>query len=161
MHQRCVTVANGRVVTLGQYVAAVQMAKEAPDTMFRTGLSTEYPTSGAEVVDQFRAGMVDRLNQAIPRAARGLDGPVLVPVEKPARVHRGQAQWRRRLKGRTHGFDAGRGVERMTICEDCEREHGLPSGDNYLGIEFGDRKSKGWRIIRPQDCDHPCHGGSC
>lgn len=38
MHrQRCVTVASGRVVTLGQYVAAVKLAKANPDTEFRQG----------------------------------------------------------------------------------------------------------------------------
>ncbi|MCY4511642.1 MAG: hypothetical protein OXG35_32455 [Acidobacteria bacterium] len=163
MQTRCVAVAGGRAVTLRQYVAAVKMAKAQPETMFRSGLSTDYPVSGAEVVDQFREGMVDRLNQAVPRVERGLNGgPVLVPVEKPARVHRGQAQWRRRLKGRTHGFeDGGGGVDRVTICEHCEKRHGVGAGEaSYLGVEFGDRPSGGWRFIRPQDCEHPEHGGA-
>ena len=154
-HQRCVTVASGRVVTLGQYVAAVKMAKANPDTEFRQGLSSEWPCTGAEVVRQFREGMVDRLNQAVPRIDRGLNGPVLVPVEKPIRVHRGQAQWRRRLKARRHVLDSICGRERLTICEECERRFGVPDvetfGDAYQGVQ-GD-----WFILGRTDCDHPEH----
>lgn len=155
--QRCVTVASGRVVTLGQYVAAVQLAKREPDAMFKSGLSSEWPTSGAEVVRQFREGMVDRLNQAVPRDRRGLDGPVLREVEKPVRMHRNQAQWRRRLKGRRHVLDGFCGREHVTICERCEDRFGVPPveayGESYVGLA-----GKGeYFILGPAACDHPRH----
>ena len=78
-----------------------------------------------------------------------------MPVEKPALVHRGQAQWRRRLKGRRHVLDGICGRERLLICEGCERRFGVPSvetfGDAYVGVE-GD-----WFILGRADCDHPEH----
>ena len=47
------------------------MAKANPDMTFKTGFTTWWPTTGAEVMDQFREGMMDRINQAIPYIERG------------------------------------------------------------------------------------------
>ncbi len=63
-----------RSVTLGSYVRAVKMAKANPDRTFITGLTTWWPTKGSEIVEQFRAGMTDRINQAIPYSQRGTRG---------------------------------------------------------------------------------------
>ena len=60
-----------RHVTLGAYVRAVRLAKANPHTTFETGFRTWWPTTGAEIMDQFRAGMMDRINQAIPYIDRG------------------------------------------------------------------------------------------
>lgn len=60
-----------RVVPLGVYVAAIRRAKAAPDQEFKHGLSTWWPTSGAEILRQFRRGMHERINAAIPYSARG------------------------------------------------------------------------------------------
>ena len=49
-------------VPLGAYVAAIKIAKAHPNTTFKTGLDTWWPTSGAEIVEQFRAGMHHRIN---------------------------------------------------------------------------------------------------
>lgn len=63
-----------RAVSLAEYVRAVRMAKAEPDVTFKHGLSTWWPTTGAEVMKQFREGMTDRINQAIPYALRGNEG---------------------------------------------------------------------------------------
>jgi hypothetical protein len=47
------------------------MAKANPDMLFKTGFTTWWPTTGAEVTEQFREGMMDRINQAIPYSHRG------------------------------------------------------------------------------------------
>ena len=60
-----------RSVTLAQYNQAVRLAKAYPSRTFRTGLTTWWPTTGAEIMEQFRAGMMDRINQAIPYSSRG------------------------------------------------------------------------------------------
>lgn len=63
----------GRRVTLGQYVRAVKMAKANPAHTFPHGLTTWWPTTGAEVVAQFREGLADRINQPLtstPHRAR-------------------------------------------------------------------------------------------
>lgn len=60
-----------RRVTVGQYVTAVKLAKANLDTTFRAGLTTWWPTTGREIVAQFRAGMLDRIRQAIPYISRG------------------------------------------------------------------------------------------
>lgn len=61
----------GRSVGIGAYVAAVKRAKANPDAEFKHGLTTWWPTTGAEVVRQFRAGMHERINAGIPYARRG------------------------------------------------------------------------------------------
>lgn len=68
---RYVVVANGRKVPLWAYVKAVKTAKANPDTEFKTGLTTWWPTTGREVVCQFVAGVEDRINQGISYSRRG------------------------------------------------------------------------------------------
>jgi hypothetical protein len=58
-------------VPLGAYIKAVRAAKENPDRTFNTGLTTWWPTKGSEIVEQFRQGMTDRINEAIPYSERG------------------------------------------------------------------------------------------
>jgi len=60
-----------RHVTLAAYLRAVRIAKANPKMTFNTGLTTWWPTTGAEVMDQFREGMMERINQAIPYIDRG------------------------------------------------------------------------------------------
>lgn len=58
-------------VPLSAYVHAVRLAKQNPDAEFKHGLTTWWPVKGREIVGQFRQGMNDRINQAIPYARRG------------------------------------------------------------------------------------------
>jgi hypothetical protein len=60
-----------RTVTLADYNTLVRLAKGFPTATFRTGLTTWWPTTGAEIMQQFRAGMMDRINQGIPYTQRG------------------------------------------------------------------------------------------
>lgn len=70
--QRLITLpALHRTVTLRAYVAAVRLAKAAPDATFAHGLTTWWPTTGAEILQQFRCGMVERINAGIPYSRRG------------------------------------------------------------------------------------------
>lgn len=57
-------------VPLGAYVKAVKAAKTNPDVEFRTGITTWWPTAGREIVEQFRAGLHDRINQGVPLLVR-------------------------------------------------------------------------------------------
>jgi hypothetical protein len=58
-------------VSLRQYVAAVKLAKANPDAEFKHGLSCWWPCSGREIMQQFRAGLMDRINSGIPYITRG------------------------------------------------------------------------------------------
>jgi hypothetical protein len=59
-------------VSLKQYVAGVKVAKANPNTTFKHGLTTWWPTTGREILQQFRSGMNDRINQGVPYSIRGL-----------------------------------------------------------------------------------------
>lgn len=59
-------------VPLGAYVRAIKMAKANPTTEFKTGLTTWWPTTGAEIMRQFWAGVVDRINEGKSYSQRGL-----------------------------------------------------------------------------------------
>ncbi len=59
-----------RRVTLGQYIKAVKAAKAQPDTEFKHGLTTWWPTTGEEIVRQFRKGMNERISDAHPYMKR-------------------------------------------------------------------------------------------
>lgn len=61
----------GKKVPLGIYVRGIEQAKANPGAMFRHGLTTWWPVTGAEILRQFRAGMHDRITQAIPWIKRG------------------------------------------------------------------------------------------
>lgn len=60
-----------RQVTLGAYVKAVKLAKANPDHIFKHGLTSWWSTSGAEIVEQFREGMHQRISAGVPYSQRG------------------------------------------------------------------------------------------
>lgn len=60
-----------RTVSLKAYVAAVKMAQANPETEFKHGLTTWWPTTGLEIARQFREGLNARINQGIPAIERG------------------------------------------------------------------------------------------
>lgn len=74
---RTVTLASGAVVTLGAYTRAWKQALAAsPDARFRQGPADDFPDRNrtrAQVLAQFRRGMHDRINQATPYIARGVN----------------------------------------------------------------------------------------
>lgn len=49
-------------VTISAYVKAVKVARANPSAEFKHGLTTWWPTTGAEIMKQFRAGIHDRIN---------------------------------------------------------------------------------------------------
>jgi hypothetical protein len=53
---------DNRQVSLAAYVVAVKLAKANPDRTFTHGLTTWWPTLGSEIVQQFLAGVHDRIN---------------------------------------------------------------------------------------------------
>ena len=61
-----------KTVPLGAYVAAIKTAKANPDQVFKTGLTTWWETTGAEIVEQFRQGMHDRITEGVPYSERGM-----------------------------------------------------------------------------------------
>jgi hypothetical protein len=59
-----------RRVSLVAYVAAVKKAKANPDSTFSHGLTCWWPCTGKEILQQFVAGMQDRITQAVPYLQR-------------------------------------------------------------------------------------------
>ena len=69
--KRYIQVADGWI-TLRQYIDGVKYAKTHPDAVFKQGLTCWWSCTGAAIMQQFRAGMHDRITQAIPYDKRGL-----------------------------------------------------------------------------------------
>ncbi len=69
---RCITLGDGFVVPMGVYVAGVKLAIANPDKQFNRCLRDRWPATGRTIRRQFREGMHDRINQAIPYNVRGL-----------------------------------------------------------------------------------------
>lgn len=61
-----------KTVTIGQYVKAVKMAKANLDGEFRYGLTCWWSCTGQDIMKQFRAGMMQRISDAIPYIQRGI-----------------------------------------------------------------------------------------
>lgn len=61
-----------RKVALGAYIAAVKTAKARPDQEFREGLTTWWPTTGRDILQQFFNGVQERINAGIPYSQRGM-----------------------------------------------------------------------------------------
>ena len=66
------TITVNMTVTLAAYVKAIRTAKANPKAEFKHGLTTWWPTTGAEIMRQFMHGVHDRINQAIPYTQRGV-----------------------------------------------------------------------------------------
>jgi len=49
-------------VSISAYIKAVKAARANPTAEFKHGLTTWWPTTGAEIVKQFRNGMHDRIS---------------------------------------------------------------------------------------------------
>ena len=62
----------GKKVPLGAYVAAIKTAKANPTQTFKTGLTCWWSCTGAEILGQFTAGMMDRINAGVSYSARGV-----------------------------------------------------------------------------------------
>jgi hypothetical protein len=58
-------------VSIREYVKAVRLAADNPDTEFNHGLTCWWPCMGRDIVKQFMAGVHDRINQGIPYMDRG------------------------------------------------------------------------------------------
>jgi hypothetical protein len=61
-----------RRVSLGAYVKAIKLAKANPDLEFKHGLDCWWPATGREIVEQFRAGMRNRINAGVRMIDRGI-----------------------------------------------------------------------------------------
>lgn len=64
--------AHHRWITIPQYIAIVKRAKENPDREFSGTLETWWPGTGKDILQQFLAGVHDRINQGIPCSQRGV-----------------------------------------------------------------------------------------
>ena len=62
-----------RWVSMRCYVQGVKLAKANPDATFKQGITCWWPVTGREIVEQFRAGMQDRITQGIPYNQRGIE----------------------------------------------------------------------------------------
>ena len=60
-----------KIVPIRAYVQTIRTAKAHPDRTFSVGLTTWWPTTGAEIVEQFQRGMTQRINEAVPYSQRG------------------------------------------------------------------------------------------
>ena len=62
--------ATGMTVTIGQYVRAIKLAKANPEAEFKHGLTTWWSTSGKQIMEQFYAGLTQRINDGMPYSIR-------------------------------------------------------------------------------------------
>ena len=73
MSMRAITLpATGKTISLRSYIDGIRTAKAHPDAEFRHGLTTWWPVTGREIVKEFRQGLHDRINEAIPYRLRGM-----------------------------------------------------------------------------------------
>jgi len=61
-----------RRITVGQYVAAVKRAKANPNAEFKCGLACWWPCTGREIMQQFFAGVTERINSGVPYVTRNM-----------------------------------------------------------------------------------------
>lgn len=54
---------NNRSVPADQYLAGLRRAKREPAAIFKTGLSTWWPATGAEIMDSYRRDLHTRINE--------------------------------------------------------------------------------------------------
>lgn len=74
MSRRYVTLpAVGKRVSLRAYAQAVRLARANPGVEFKHGLTTWWPTTGAEIMSQYRGGLHERISAGISYATRGTD----------------------------------------------------------------------------------------
>lgn len=61
-----------KLVTIGNYVKGIKLAKANPDMEFRHGLTCWWSCTGRDIMRQFREGMMQRISDAIPYNLRGV-----------------------------------------------------------------------------------------
>lgn len=71
MTRRFIRLSDGRRMPLARYVQIVKAAKANPDREFSRSFCGWWPATGAEILRQFHAGMVERINAAVPYVQRG------------------------------------------------------------------------------------------
>lgn len=59
-------------ITVGNYVKLIKHAKAHPTLEYPHGLTTWWPTTGAEIVQQFGRGVMERITAAVPYTQRGM-----------------------------------------------------------------------------------------
>jgi hypothetical protein len=59
-------------VSLKTYVAGIKLVKANPDKVFKHGLTCWWSCTGAEILKQFRDGVIERINDCIPYVDRGM-----------------------------------------------------------------------------------------
>lgn len=69
-----ITLGDGKQVTVGSYVRVVRAAISNPQANFKRGIDDNWPATGVEIVRDFRAGMIERINDAVPYYKRGRNG---------------------------------------------------------------------------------------
>jgi hypothetical protein len=72
MTRRCITLpALDRRISIPAYVAAVKRAKAQPEATFREGLESWWPTTGAEIRQQFGRALDRRIMRHAPHYGLG------------------------------------------------------------------------------------------
>ena len=61
-----------KTVILGQYVKGIKKVKANLDVEFKHGLTCWWSCTGRDIMRQFRKGMMERINEAIPYIQRGI-----------------------------------------------------------------------------------------
>ena len=59
-------ISSNKRIPLGAYVRGIKLAKARPDHEFKHGLTTWWPTTGREIVEQFLEGVHDRITNGRP-----------------------------------------------------------------------------------------------
>jgi hypothetical protein len=93
-----IVLGHGGQVSIPVYVAGVKHAIANPDKTFKRGLTGFWPVTGAEVAQQFRASVHDRINQRGGLVVRSVDESRLNALKK-AHLPNSECRW--------CGFDLG------------------------------------------------------
>ena len=111
---RVITLANGRRVTIGQYVKAIKLAKANPDATFKHGLTGWWPVTGREVLAQFRQMVQDLINRHRPPVRDTRDPSTR--LLKRLRIHGRECRWcGQRFKPA--------GLWQTCCCDSCQRSY--------------------------------------
>jgi len=69
-------------ISIPAYIQGIKLAKSNLDREFKQGLTCWFPCTGQDIVNQFRAGLNDRINQSISYIQRGKNKVKMLTVQE-------------------------------------------------------------------------------
>lgn len=73
-------------ISIPAYIQGIKLAKSNLDREFKQGLTCWFPCTGQDIVNQFRAGLNDRINQSISYIQRGKNQVKMLTVQEKREI---------------------------------------------------------------------------